>query len=143
MTMTTLTKTTQRARIAFFLVVLVSICDDASSSLAFIALVVAGKMTARPLPNVIPVGGACADKKKRSLPPVMIFQAKKKKWNDDEKKEEGGTSGPSFKTSPGTILIAPFVLLLGLDLLANIAVLTKRSIEVALTGEYTVWNPFQ
>jgi hypothetical protein len=134
-----------RARIAFFLVVLIAICDNVSP--AFI--VPAGRRTARPVPNMklpnneFPIGGVGANKKESDLPPAMIFQAKKTKWNDDE--EERGNSGPlqTFKRSPGTIIIAPFVLLFGLDLVANIAVLTKRSIEVALTGEYTVWNPFQ
>jgi hypothetical protein len=85
-----------------------------------------------------------ADQKKSALllPPAVIFPAKKTRWDDEE--EQGATSGPfrAFQTSPGAILIAPLVLLFGLDLLANIAVLTKRTIEVALTGEYTVWNPF-
>lgn len=48
-----------------------------------------------------------------------------------------------FQRSPGTIVVLPFVLIFGLDLVANIAVVTKRSLEVFLTGEYTVWTPWQ
>ncbi|KAL7543829.1 hypothetical protein ACHAXR_013161 [Thalassiosira sp. AJA248-18] len=48
-----------------------------------------------------------------------------------------------FKKSPGTAIVAPFVLLFGFDLIANILVITKRSLEVAFTGEYTVWTPWQ
>ena len=48
-----------------------------------------------------------------------------------------------FKRSPGTIVVLPFVLIFGLDLVANIAVVTKRSLEVFFTGEYTVWTPWQ
>lgn len=43
----------------------------------------------------------------------------------------------------GVIFIAPFVFLFGLDLVLNIAVITKRSLEVLITGEYTVWTPWQ
>lgn len=45
--------------------------------------------------------------------------------------------------SPGALLLSPLIVLLGLDLIANIAVLTKRSMEVLFTGEYTVWTPWQ
>ncbi len=48
-----------------------------------------------------------------------------------------------FKKSPGAAILAPFVFLFGLDLVANVAVVTKRSLEVFFTGEYTVWTPWQ
>mmetsp|Transcript_19528 Transcript_19528/g.40906 ORF Transcript_19528/g.40906 Transcript_19528/m.40906 type:complete len:138 (-) Transcript_19528:101-514(-) len=48
-----------------------------------------------------------------------------------------------FKRSPGTIILAPFFFLFGLDIVLNIAVVTKRSLEVFFTGEYTVWTPWQ
>jgi len=40
-----------------------------------------------------------------------------------------------FKKSPGTLIIAPFVFLFGLDLILNILAITRRSLEFALTGE--------
>ena len=62
---------------------------------------------------------------------------------DDD--EEIGAAGKGnilgvFRKSPGAAIAAPFVLLFGLDLIANIAVVTKRSLEVLFTGEYTVWG---
>lgn len=56
---------------------------------------------------------------------------------DPEKTEE---SNFALFSKPANILILPFVFLFGLDLIANIAVVTKRSIEVFFTGEYTVWH---
>ena len=60
---------------------------------------------------------------------------------DDEKGNK--ILGGVFGKSPGAVVVAPFVLLFGLDLIANIAVVTKRSLEVLFTGEYTVWTPWQ
>ena len=51
--------------------------------------------------------------------------------------------GGVFRKSPGAVIVAPFVLLFGLDLILNIAVITKRSLEVLFTGGYTVWTPWQ
>ena len=68
-----------------------------------------------------------------------VLSAKKK---DNESNEAG--DGFNLKSvSPGALLLSPFLLLFGLDIVANIAVITKRSLEVMFTGEYTVWNPFQ
>ena len=50
--------------------------------------------------------------------------------NEDENKMFG-----IFKKSPGTLIIAPFVFLFGLDLILNILAITRRSLEFALTGE--------
>lgn len=41
-----------------------------------------------------------------------------------------------FKNNPGTLIVAPFVLLFGLDLIANILVVTKRSLEGKSTWVY-------
>ena len=76
------------------------------------------------------------------------LNAKKKKQIKGASVEEDDDSGNSgimgiFKKSPGTVIIAPFILIFGLDLIANIAVVTKRSLEVLFTGEYTVWTPWQ
>eukprot|EP00804_Cyclotella_cryptica_P019552 CCRYP_014327-RA/>CCRYP_014327-RA protein AED:0.43 eAED:0.43 QI:216/1/1/1/0/0/2/374/131 len=64
------------------------------------------------------------------------------------KEEETKDSGSEtilwvFKKNPGTIIVVPFVILFGFDLIANIAVVTKRSLEVLFTGEYTTWTPWQ
>lgn len=78
--------------------------------------------------------------------PLPIIKAKKQvvddNTNDSKQSNNDGMMG-IFKKSPGTIVIAPFVLLFGLDLVLNIAVVTKRSLEVFFTGEYTVWTPWQ
>ena len=63
------------------------------------------------------------------------------KKNEDDNNVD--TTTGIFKKSPGTAILAPFVLLLGVDLVANVAVVTKRSLEVLFTGEYTVWTPWQ
>ena len=65
----------------------------------------------------------------------------KRKLDDDTDHSSGGIFD-TFQKSPGTLLLAPFLFLFGLDIIANIAVITKRSLEVLFTGEYTVWNPF-
>lgn len=80
------------------------------------------------------------EKRKTARIILSPLQAKKNKndistaENKDEEKK---------KLSPGTYIIAPFVFLFGLDIVLNILVVTKRSLEVALTGEYTVWTPWQ
>jgi len=66
------------------------------------------------------------------------IDAKKKEDHDD-----GVTDRTNDKKNKGVIFIAPFVFLFGLDLVLNIAVITKRSLEVLFTGEYTVWTPWQ
>lgn len=63
--------------------------------------------------------------------------------DEDDAAEKGILIGGVFKKSPGLIFVAPLVLIFGLDLIANIAVVTKRSLEVLFTGEYTVWTPWQ
>ena len=75
------------------------------------------------------------------------LNAKKKQIKGASVEEDDDSSNSGimgiFKKSPGTVIIAPFILLFGLDLIANIAVVTKRSLEVLFTGEYTVWTPWQ
>lgn len=49
-----------------------------------------------------------------------------------DKNENAGKSSQVmgvFQKNPGTIIVVPFVLLFGFDLIANIAVVTKRSLE--------------
>ena len=71
--------------------------------------------------------------KEATLSPL---QAKKSKDDISE-------NGDKKKLSPATYVLAPFVFIFGLDIVLNILVVTKRSLEVALTGEYTVWTPWQ
>mmetsp|Transcript_8849 Transcript_8849/g.16009 ORF Transcript_8849/g.16009 Transcript_8849/m.16009 type:complete len:173 (-) Transcript_8849:410-928(-) len=85
----------------------------------------------------------------KSRSPV-ILNAKKQSNNESGEKEDGDSNSINgnnfmgiFKKSPGVAVVAPFVLLFGVDLLLNIAVITKRSLEVLFTGEYTVWTPWQ
>eukprot|EP01082_Thalassiosira_pseudonana_P012744 g11285.t1 g11285 contig5:526249-526705(+) len=76
--------------------------------------------------------------------PTVHYIAKKTNAdaNDDAAQESKGVMG-IFKKSPSTLVVIPFVALFGLDLILNIAVVTKRSLEVLFTGEYTVWTPWQ
>ena len=62
--------------------------------------------------------------------------------NKDDQSTDDTTRGllSTFRERPGTLLVAPFVVIVALDLLANIAVLTKRSLEVLFTGQYTEWH---
>lgn len=62
-----------------------------------------------------------------------------KKSNSSEKERDTEKK----KISPATLVLAPIVFLFGLDLVLNIAVVTKRSLEVFFTGEYTVYTPWQ
>ena len=62
---------------------------------------------------------------------------------DDGDDESKSSAFDTFRNSPGALVLAPFLLLFGFDIILNIAVITKRSLEVLFTGEYTVWNPFE
>ena len=54
--------------------------------------------------------------------------------DDDEK---GGVF-----SKPANLIFLPLVAIFGLDLVLNILVVVKRSIEVALTGQYTCTGPW-
>ncbi len=71
-----------------------------------------------------------------------FFQMKKMKSEaNNEKKTTSKGWLEKVKEKPGgTLIIAPFVAIFFLDLVANILVVTKRTIEYALTGQYTVWH---
>jgi hypothetical protein len=65
-----------------------------------------------------------------------ILAAKK----DDNENNQGETSSISFwnviqKTKPGTLIAAPFVILVGWDLVANIFFLAKRTFEYLVFGK--------
>lgn len=72
----------------------------------------------------------------------IISLCAKKSSNSSEKDSDGDMSEKK-KMSPATLVLAPLVFLFGLDLVLNIAVVTKRSLEVFFTGEYTVYTPWQ
>lgn len=69
-------------------------------------------------------------------------RAAKGKQEAEEEKSTTTTPMENFTNNPGNLIAAPFIFLLGLDLVLNILVLTKRTIEVIFTGHYTVWNIF-
>lgn len=60
------------------------------------------------------------------------------KQNDEEADDTNKVMGV-FKKNPGTIIIVPFVALFGFDLVANIAVVTKRSLEGELLKSAQTW----
>jgi hypothetical protein len=111
------------------------------------------RILASPIFPTLPrVGGFHQPNNSATLLPLSFFEifGKQNNLRDDEEEMEDSPSSSSsssildrFQKSPGSLVVAPFVLLFALDLVANILVVTKRSIEVMFTGEYTVWNPFQ
>jgi len=68
---------------------------------------------------------------KKQLTTKTILYAKKKSpsSSDDD------SSSSNKWTNPGNLLIAPFVLIFGLDLILNILAITRRTIEYLLTGD--------
>lgn len=55
--------------------------------------------------------------------------------NDDDSSTSSNTFMGIFKDNPGNLIIAPFVLIFGLDLILNILAITRRTIEYVLTGD--------
>ena len=49
--------------------------------------------------------------------------------------DDDSSSTSNKWTNPGNLIIAPFVLIFGLDLILNILAITRRSIEYLLTGD--------
>eukprot|EP00550_Attheya_septentrionalis_P006704 CAMPEP_0198301610 /NCGR_PEP_ID=MMETSP1449-20131203/52274_1 /TAXON_ID=420275 /ORGANISM="Attheya septentrionalis, Strain CCMP2084" /LENGTH=129 /DNA_ID=CAMNT_0044003729 /DNA_START=168 /DNA_END=554 /DNA_ORIENTATION=+ len=89
-----------------------------------------------PIPNQSR-GGFPEPKNSATLLPssVEIFGKHKKNLRDEEKVEDRPSSVlDRFRKNPGSLVVAPFVLLFALDIVANILVVTKRSIEVLFTG---------
>ena len=69
--------------------------------------------------------------------------AKRTNGNDDNKKEDTSIID-IIKEKPGTLLAAPFVVILGLDLVLNIVFLVKRTFEYYAFGKLPsteVWVP--
>ena len=81
---------------------------------------------------------------------TILFMAphKNKKKNVDEgNSDDTNTSTSPFlenikNAKPGTLIILPFVALFGIDLLLNILVITKRSIEYFVFGEVPSIEPW-
>ena len=64
------------------------------------------------------------------------------KNNSEEEDDKNKVMGIFNSKSPGTLLIAPFVILFGLDLILNIAAITRRSLEYVLTGQLPSNTPW-
>jgi len=48
----------------------------------------------------------------------------------------------SFKEKPGNLIVFPFIALFGIDLILNIAVITKRTIEYFVFGQIPSTEPW-
>ena len=53
----------------------------------------------------------------------------------DKEEDDGNNSSTSTTMKPGTLLILPFVALLGIDIVINIFFLTKRTYEYFMLGQ--------
>jgi hypothetical protein len=76
---------------------------------------------------------------------LLLFGTKKDNVEEKKKKTtKSSASVPawfeSFQEKPGTLIVLPFLLIFGLDLVANIAAITRRTLEYAFTGQYTTWH---
>lgn len=79
----------------------------------------------------------------KSIQQTALSAYKKKSANPTKNKvemEEEKDAG--ILSKPANLIFLPFVALFGLDLVANILVVVKRSIEVLLTGQYTCTGPW-
>jgi hypothetical protein len=61
--------------------------------------------------------------------------AAKKTKNEKQETTSPGRMDTTTSTSPGTWIAAPFVILVGLDLVLNLLVVCKRTIEFVLFGK--------
>mmetsp|Transcript_28512 Transcript_28512/g.43759 ORF Transcript_28512/g.43759 Transcript_28512/m.43759 type:complete len:139 (-) Transcript_28512:180-596(-) len=59
-----------------------------------------------------------------------------------DEEDSGNKFLNTLKEKPGTLIILPFVAIFGLDLILNIAVVTKRSLEFVLLGETPNADPW-
>lgn len=67
---------------------------------------------------------------------------KSKAVNKKTAAKDNGEDTVGVFSKPGNLIILPFVAIFGLDLVLNILVVVKRSIEVSLTGQYTCTGPW-
>jgi hypothetical protein len=67
---------------------------------------------------------------------------RKKNNADEETEKKLSDVFDTFNKSPGTLIALPFLIIFGLDLLLNIAVITKRSFEYILLGQAPNSDPW-
>ena len=60
----------------------------------------------------------------------------------NNKKEDSVGFWENIKDKPGTLVVLPFVLLVGVDLLLNIAVLVKRTLDYFVLGQAPSSEPW-
>lgn len=72
----------------------------------------------------------------KTLSKVPLAKKEKNAVKGDDDEKEGVFS------KPANLIFLPFVAIFGLDLVLNILVVVKRTIEVALTGQYTCTGPW-
>jgi hypothetical protein len=65
-----------------------------------------------------------------------------KKKDDANKEGKEFFTMDNFKENPGTLIALPFLLLFGLDLVLNIVVITKRTLEYFLLGQTSSPEPW-
>ena len=82
--------------------------------------------------NVMVMNSKC--KTGRSSSDRMMVQAKGKSTKNNNDSEDGPEL-PTSKMAPGNLFIFPLVALVGVDLLLNILVLTKRTFEALVLGQ--------
>ncbi|KAL3943620.1 MAG: hypothetical protein SGBAC_002288 [Bacillariaceae sp.] len=82
--------------------------------------------------NVQPETALTAYKNSKTAASGNKKVSNKKKVVPEDDDEKGGVF-----SKPANLIFLPFVAIFGLDLVLNILVVVKRSIEVALTGQYT------
>lgn len=63
-----------------------------------------------------------------------------KKDDGNQKQKQPLSFSDRVKENPETLIIYPIVAIFFLDIVANILVVAKRTIEVIFTGQYTVWH---
>jgi hypothetical protein len=74
---------------------------------------------------------------------LMLLELKKNKKEieqDIENKNENPKWLQTIKDKPQTLIIGPIFTLFFLDIVLNILVVAKRTIEVIFTGSYTEWH---
>mmetsp|Transcript_23557 Transcript_23557/g.33047 ORF Transcript_23557/g.33047 Transcript_23557/m.33047 type:complete len:131 (+) Transcript_23557:153-545(+) len=70
---------------------------------------------------------------------IALWGSKKDKGKDEQQKNK---FMDTLKEKPGTLIILPFVAIFGIDLILNIAVVTKRSLEFFLLGQTPNADPW-
>lgn len=58
------------------------------------------------------------------------------------KDDDGKTDKNAFFSKPGNLIALPFIAILGFDLILNIGVLTKRTLELVLLGQAPSTEPW-